>query len=122
LYMNSPVKLDGFWIVQVATTEGVFGGGVAFLQNGKVYGGDSGYVFLGGYSQADGSDAHVNATLRVEPFIKGFLSIFKTVDIPYTLNLFGSYTSDEILAQGTVEEFPTYRFSAKLTRKAGISL
>jgi T3SS negative regulator,GrlR len=116
--MDQVMSIDGFWTAEFASTEGSFGGGVAFMQNGRIFGGDSGYSFVGTYELDKGDEpSAMKAHLLVEPFIKDFPSIFRTTDVAYSIELLGSLTADVIIAQGFITDFPDLRLSAKLTRK-----
>jgi hypothetical protein len=111
-------EIDGFWTVEFASTEGIFGGAVAVFEDGKIVGGDSGYTFIGTYEvDAISGPSKLNAKFRVEPFIPDFLSIFRTANIVFNVVITGNYATNSIVGQGSPIELPDTRFSVKLTRK-----
>ncbi|HEY9127762.1 MAG TPA: GrlR family regulatory protein [Acidobacteriaceae bacterium] len=54
----------GFWLAQFTSLSGI-GRGVVTLADGKVYGGDSGYLYIGGYQQQGET---VSAQIHVSSF------------------------------------------------------
>lgn len=114
-YMETK-SMDGFWTAEFGSSAGVFGGGVAVFQNGKIMGGDGGYFYLGEYTLSGSS---FNATIEVQPFIKNYQSVFKTMDQKLTLDLAGSLQgTDEAIAQGQPRGMPQLNFGVKLTKRA----
>lgn len=110
--------IDGLWTAEFGSSAGVFGGGVAVLRNGKVFGGDGGYFYLGEYTLT-GNLFH--ASLEVIPFIQNYMSVFQTADKRFTLDLNGSLLDDNILkAQGHAREMPSMTFGVKLIKRAQI--
>jgi hypothetical protein len=107
--------MDGFWTAEFGTNSGMFGGGVAILQDGKLRGGDSFYYYVGEY---DLSGRTFKATLRISPFIAGAKSVFGTVNQELTLELVGSLIDDgRVIAQGHAREIPGQNFAVKLTKR-----
>jgi hypothetical protein len=110
------LMLDGFWTAEFGSSAGVFGGGVAVLQNGKLYGGDGGYFYVGTYSF---KEKEFHATLEIAPFIEDYPSVFKTVNQKITLELIGSIIdNNQLRAQGYSKGMPNVSFGVKLTRRA----
>lgn len=108
-------NMDGFWTAEFGTNSGMFGGGVAFLQDGKLKGGDSFYYYVGEYNL---SGKTFTATLRISPFIVGARSVFGTVNQELTLELVGSLIDDgKVIAQGRAREMPNQNFAVKLTKR-----
>ena len=108
--------MDGLWTTEFGSSTGIFGGGVAVFRDGKIWGGDATYYYIGEYSL---SGNNFNATLKIYPFIEGAESVFKTVGKDLTLDLTGSLTSDhQAIAQGHPRGSPDLNFGAKLTRRA----
>jgi len=93
----------------------LFGGGVAYIRDGRVWGGDSLYYYLGEYTL---TSTGFRMALRIQPFILGSINVFGTGQA-ITLNLEGSFTSaNQATAQGHSSDSPALRFGAKLTRRA----
>ena len=108
---------DGLWTGEFATSEGSFGGGVVLLSGEQITGGDSGYVYTGNMVVEE-NDVAMKATLKVEPFMAGFESVFRTVGRAYTLDIVGKFASeDTIVGHGTSPEFPGSRVSLRLSRR-----
>jgi hypothetical protein len=113
------MQTDGMWTGEFATTEGNFGGGVIFFTGHKVFGGDSGYTYAGDINFA-GKPEHeeLKAKLRIEPFIDGYESIFRTTGRGYTLELIGRFlNTDVIVGHGFSPDFPDVRLSMRLSRR-----
>jgi hypothetical protein len=107
--------MDGLWTVEFGSSTGIFGGGVAVFRDGKIWGGDATYYYIGEYSLSGNT---LSATLRISPFIEGAESVFKTVGKDLTLDLVGSLISaDRAIAQGHPRGTPQLNFGAKLTKR-----
>jgi hypothetical protein len=112
--MQGPM-MDGLWTVEFGSSTGISGGGVAVFRDGKIWGGDSTYFYIGEYAL---SGTTFKATLSISPFIEGAESVFKTVGRDVTLDLEGLLTSaDQAIAQGHPRELPGLNFGAKLTKR-----
>jgi hypothetical protein len=108
--------MDGLWTVEFGSSAGIFGGGVAFFRDGRIFGGDATYYYVGEYNLTKNG---FHATLRVSPFIPGARSVFGTVSQDLTLELDGSFTAaGQATAQGHPREIPDSKFGAKLTKRA----
>ncbi|QNI32785.1 hypothetical protein H7849_01935 [Alloacidobacterium dinghuense] len=110
--------MDGLWTVEFGSSAGIFGGGIAVLSRGKIYGGDSGYFYLGSYRLENHS---FTARLEVQPFIDSFQSVFGTIGKRFTLLLEGSLKDENnAIAQGQPIGMPEMRFGAKLTKRSDV--
>ena|SRR6476646_7008881 len=108
--------LDGLWTAEFGSSAGIFGGGVAVFQDGKIKGGDGGHYYIGVFT-FDGND--FQATLEVIPFIDDYQSVFKTVNEKIILDLTGSIMDkNQLRAQGHPRGMPDLSFGVKLTRRA----
>ena len=63
--------VEGFWLVQFEGVQGG-GGGVAVLLNGKLFGGDSGYTYIGTYQLAQTT---LTARVHVHQFLPGIPNV-----------------------------------------------
>ena len=54
--------MDGLWIARFSTPLN-FGGGVAYFNDGRIYGGDSGYTYIGHFS-TDGEALHADVSVN----------------------------------------------------------
>ncbi|HWY07111.1 MAG TPA: GrlR family regulatory protein [Candidatus Acidoferrales bacterium] len=107
--------MNGLWTTEFGSSTGIFGGGVAFFQDGKIWGGDATYYYIGEYALNGNS---FKGTFKISPFIKGAESVFRTVGRELTIDLEGTLTSaHEAVAQGRPREFPTLNFGVKLTKR-----
>lgn len=108
--------MNGLWTAEFGSSTGIFGGGVAFFQDGKIWGGDATYYYVGTYTL---EGRNLRASLRISPFISGAESVFKTVGRDLNLELEGSLVGqNQVIAQGRPKEFPGMNFGAKLTKRA----
>lgn len=109
--------VEGFWIVQFAGMEGK-GGGVVVLTNGRVFGGDSAYTYLGTYGEASG---RLKAQVKVQNFdpqIGNVLGIKGDFTLVLDLNV---DSDDELNGQGSTPSAPGFGLKTKLTRRATLS-
>jgi T3SS negative regulator,GrlR len=107
--------MEGLWTAEFGSSAGMFGGGVAVFQDGKILGGDGTYFYTGEYTLNGNA---FQATLRISPFIAGAQSVFKTVGRDLELQLEGSLTDERHgTAQGSPKGMPQLRFGVKLTRR-----
>ena len=88
--------IDGFWILQIESVQGG-GGGVVFFQNGKLFGGDTGYLYLGTYN-LEGN--FVTAKVKVEQFLPGVPNLLG-IESNYEMHVEGKVEGDVIRATGT---------------------
>jgi hypothetical protein len=104
--------IDGFWIVQFEGMQGR-GGGVMLLKNGNVFGGNSGYTFMGTY-QAD--DRSVKAQIKIQRFIPGVPNAWG-MQGDFELQVQGAVQGDII--RGTAQLYPAGMvIPVKLSRRA----
>ena len=106
--------VEALWSVQFRSNTGAFGAGVAILENGRVFGGDAQYFYLGKYEvQDDAIKAQVDVTHYAgQPF-----AIFgqrKTVQI----ELSGPIQREGMRLMGQVSDQPTLRIEAICVRRA----
>jgi hypothetical protein len=105
--------IEGFWIVQFEGMRGN-GGGVAMFIKGKVFGGDTGYLYLGSYQmQGDTVKAHVNVT-RFLPDIPSVLGVVGD----FELNIVGKLDGDVINGTGSLVNSQAAGIAVKLTKRA----
>ena len=108
--------IEGFWIAQYASVNGS-DAGVLVLLNGKVFGGDSGFTYLGVYHEKGN-----NVTVNVE------ISNFNP-NVPNVLNIPGDFvlnlnmtveSENEMRGIGTTPLSADYTLKVKLTRRANL--
>jgi hypothetical protein len=107
--------MNGLWTAEFGSNSGIFGGGVAVLQDGAILGGDAGYYYLGTY---DVTNKIFKADLKVIPFIQNYPSVFRTVNETLRLSLVGTVVDEQhVIAQGHPSGKPDLKFGAKLTKR-----
>jgi hypothetical protein len=108
--------VEGFWIVQYEGMKGN-GGGVAMFIKGQVFGGDTGYTYLGSYqTQGNSVKAHVN----VRNFLPDIPSVLGVVG-DFELNIEGTFTGDIVKATGSLpQEKQAVGIALKLTKVADL--
>jgi hypothetical protein len=110
------MALDGFWIVKFTAAQ-LYGSGVVVFSNGKIFGGETGFYYIGTY-EADGRI--VKARIMVRNFDPAMPSGFGIagdyeMDVSATLQ-------DDNNANGTavVTGHPQYSLGIRLTKKANL--
>jgi len=104
--------VEGFWIVQYEGMRGA-GGGVAMFIKGKVFGGDTGYLYTGSYEvRGDFVRAHVH----VRNFLPDVPSVLGVVG-DFELNIEGKIEGEVIRAAGSVASAKAIGLALKLTKR-----
>jgi hypothetical protein len=107
----------GLWTVEFGGSEGRFGSGVMVFDQGRLWGGDSGYYYSGTYSCSNDTDFSI--VFEATSFVDGVESIFRTLDRDPTLNLVGSMVDPtHATAQGCPVGMSNLRLGVKLTKRA----
>ena len=107
--------VEGFWIVQYEGMQGN-GGGVAMFIKGKVFGGDTGYTYVGTYT-AEGN--LLKANVIVQAFLPGIPNVTGVVG-DFELNLVGTIAGDVIQATGSLPGNQAVGIAVKLTKRANL--
>jgi hypothetical protein len=105
--------VEGFWVVQYEGVRGA-GGGVLTLLNGRLYGGDSGFTYIGSYKVADGlfvASAHVRNFLPGVPNDLG-------IEGDFDLSITGNVGDHEIYATAVPVGKDIVGLAVKLTKFA----
>jgi hypothetical protein len=108
---------DGFWIVTFAGMEGK-GGGVVILLNGKIFGGDSAFTYLGTYTEADGKLKADVLVQNFDPVIGNVLGIKGDFNLNFELIPKGN---DELQGQASTPAKPGFGLKARLVRRAKLA-
>jgi hypothetical protein len=103
--------VEGFWIVQFEGVQGN-GGGVVFFLKGRIFGGDSGFVYTGTY-QTD--EKTITGHVNVRNFLPEVLSVF---GIPgdYELSLKGNVVGKTIEGSASLLNQAAIGIVVKLTK------
>ncbi|HOI83891.1 MAG TPA: hypothetical protein PKW30_06245 [Campylobacterales bacterium] len=71
------MSIEKFWLLEFGSNLSIFGKGVAVLETGKIFAGDSGYYYTGDYETNNGT---INAKIKVVKHNPLFISIFGDVN------------------------------------------
>jgi hypothetical protein len=107
--------VEGFWIVQYEGMQGN-GGGVAMFTKGQVFGGDTGYTYLGSYSTLGNS---VKARVMVRNFIPGIPSVVGITG-DFELSIDGVVEGNVIKGTGSLVGVQRPGIALKLSKRADI--
>ena len=105
--------VEGFWIVQFEGVHGG-GGGVVFLRNGTVLGGDSGYIYEGKYET---NNPNLRATVSVKNFLPGVPNVLG-VNADFDLVLEAKIEGDTLKGRASLASAQGMGLAVKLTRRA----
>lgn len=105
--------MEGFWLVQFKGVQG-FGGGAVTLVHGKVFGGDSGFMYSGTYEEQGNT---LNAKIHVKRSFPGTQSVMGQEK--FDLELSGTLQGNVIAAKGSIPG-TNLRFEAQLTKHGDI--
>jgi hypothetical protein len=107
------IMVDGFWIVQYEGMQGN-GGGVVVFTKGKVFGGDTGYYYLGSY---EGNGHSMKARVAVRNFIASVPSVVGITG-DFELSIEGTVEGDTIRATGRLVGVNKPGIALRLSRRA----
>jgi hypothetical protein len=107
--------IDGLWTAKFETAQ-FTGGGVVLFHNGKLFGGDNGFTWIGTYS---GDERLLKARVMVRNFDKGIESIF---GIPgdYEMHFTGNIEADRITGTAMIAGQPQYSVGVQMTKQANL--
>lgn len=96
--------MEGFWTVQFSGLQG-WGAGVITLIHGQVFGGDSGFMYTGTYTQEGNI---LNAHVHVKPHTTGVTLPVSNVmgRDEFDLDLKGTMDGNRIMATGNIPGTP----------------
>lgn len=107
--------LDGFWILQIETPQLTSGGVCVFIQ-GKIFGGDSGFTWVGTYS---GDDRIIKARVHVHNFDPAIQSVLGVTG-DYDMHFSGNVKGDEIVGTALLANQPQHSLGVRLTKRANL--
>lgn len=107
------MSIEGFWTVNFTAAE-IYGSGVAVFSGGKLYGGETGFYYLGTY-EADGR------VVKGRVVVRNF-----DATIPSGFGITGDYEMDvSVILEGdamtgtaVVTNHPQYSLGLRLTKRA----
>lgn len=104
--------MDGFWTARFVTPMGS-GGGVAYFTANEVFGGDSGFTYLGSY-QVNGTN--IVTKLKITPHSTGIPSVFGSTAQAFDLTITGTIQGNQISGTGSASIAPGVSFQVNLTK------
>ena len=109
------MALDGLWIAQFTGKE-VSGSGVVVFSNGKLFGGETGFYYIGTY-ESDGKSVRrggsfATSTLRFQVGL-GYLVTTKWTFPP-------RFKDDKITGTAMIANQPQHSLGVRLTKKANL--
>ncbi len=107
--------LDGFWILQIEAPP-VTSGGVCVFIGGKIFGGDSGFTWVGTYR---GDDQMLKARVRVHNFDPAIQSVLG-VSGDYDMHFSGKIQGDTIVGTAVLASQPQHTLGVRLTKRANL--
>ncbi|WP_024461504.1 GrlR family regulatory protein [Marinimicrobium sp. LS-A18] len=108
--------IEALYGIEFVSNSNDGGFGVAVLETGRVFGGDSSFVFIGSYESSNGN---VTARIKCTNDRKLLQSIFGDIN-EFNLELSGTPDKEhkEFILQGHMVENPSMKIGVKLTRRA----
>ncbi len=107
--------VEGFWILKIETPQ-YTSGGVCMFINGKIFGGDNGFTWVGTYS---GDDRLIKARVHVHNFDPTVQSV---LGIPgdYEMSFSGNVQGDTITGAAMVTGQPQHSLPCRLMKRANL--
>jgi T3SS negative regulator,GrlR len=107
--------VDGFWTLQADSLQGSIGG-VAVFMEGSVFGGDSGFTYIGHY-ETNGKS--FKARLSIHRFMRGVVGILD-IEGDFELDVIGTMEGNVIRASGVPVDLKAASVDLTLTRVADL--
>jgi hypothetical protein len=109
------MQIDGFWVVRFTAAQ-VSGSGVVVFTNGRLFGGETGFYYIGNYD-TDGNI--VKARVMVRHFDPAVPSGFG-ISGDYELDVSVVLRDAELVGTAVVPDHPQYSLGIRLTKKADL--
>lgn len=106
-------NMDGLWIVEFASSLGLFGRGVMVFNGERILGGDVGYYYSG---QCTFVENRIKAQVDVIRFDANSVSIFGDIE-SFKLVFEGTITGTDFQARATSESFPNISMEVKGSKR-----
>jgi T3SS negative regulator,GrlR len=110
------MALDGLWIVQF-TAKDIFGSGVVVFSGGKLFGGETGFYYVGSY-ESDGKV--VQARVMVRNFDPSIPSGFGIPVSDYEMDVSATLQGYTMTGTAMIVNQPQYSLGIRLTKKANL--
>ena len=105
--------IEGFWILRIDTPQVASGGVVVFL-NGRIYGGDNGFTWVGSYAE---DKSLIKGRVNVhnfDPSVPSVLGLFGD----YDMHISGTVDGDTIKGTAMLANQPQHSLAIRLHKKA----
>lgn len=109
--------VEALWSVEFKSNLQMIGSGIVVLETGRVFGGDSGMIYIGSYKVVGDK---IKAILRIQRYanVPGIVSVTGLDD--YELELEGKVDPKHIVLQGRVVGAPHLQMSVHGVRRADL--
>jgi hypothetical protein len=107
--------IEGFWIVRLLPPP-VTSGGVILFMNGKVFGGDNGFTWVGTYAM---SGAALRVRVQVHNFDKDIKSVLG-VDGDYEMHFSGTLEGNLVTGVVMIANQPQHSLAVRLERHSAL--
>lgn len=107
--------IEALWSVEFQSSFGFGGYGVAVFETGRVFGGDSSMIYVGGYKVENGM-IHANISVKKYANVPGMSSVVGFDD--FNLKLTGKPERSSMVLSGYVVEDPSRNITIHAVRRA----
>lgn len=109
------VMVEKFWLVEFSSSVGMIGKGVAVMENGKIFAGDSGYYYIGFYNiENDRLNAQVKITRHNPQHISVFGNL-ETAEISFKNQTVNGGLDGQTI-KGALIDNPAMQIAVKFTK------
>jgi len=107
--------LEALWSVEFKSSFGMHGNGVAVIETGRIFGGDSLMIYVGSLKVENGV-IHADINVRKYAHVPGMASVVGLDS--FDLKVSGATAQNELLLSGHVVEDPSRKITIKAIRRA----
>ena len=107
--------IEALWSVEFQSSFSMYGNGVAVFETGRIFGGDSSFIYIGNYSVENGN---IKADISVKKYanVQGMVSVVGMND--FSLRVTGIINQNIMTLNGHVIEDPSRKISIVAVRRA----
>jgi hypothetical protein len=111
--------LEALYVVEFGDVagSGFRNGGVAVLETNRIFGGDSGYYYLGTFTVTGG---HIEAAVQIVKHNPAWGNAFGDAATSFAIRLSGAIGEDQIAGQMERLDMPGMRLPIRLVKKANL--
>lgn len=110
-------SIEALWTVVFRTPQGSQGAGIAVIDNGRIYGGDSVFYYLG---HVESHDQQIAAKVHVRYYGNGY-RLFPAAGDSYEVEMTGVRNDEKtILLNGRISGHPQSQLNLVLTRREAL--